>query len=221
MAIRMPKKIDSINAWIDVATCGLAKDAWVRVREETYTHYESAREESSVKGASEQQAREAALASLGNARAANKQYKGIHLTAWENKLMRQDECAARALHARPYLWIVPVLLVCAAVAAFTLRPERTTLTLLVGAIGLCFVFGVPFMIPINTRVRGNIYRTIRLTWLVAIMWLAYGAEGPGGSWAMFFTMGGPILWMIAWMEWSRASARKKLPVAEWPRSLYL
>ena len=57
MAISMPKKIDSINGWIDVAARGLAKDAWVRVREETYAHYESARQESLAQGASEVGAR--------------------------------------------------------------------------------------------------------------------------------------------------------------------
>ncbi len=221
MAIRMPKKIDSINDWIGVAACGLEKDAWVRVREESYAHYESAREESLRQGASEEHANSAALASLGNARAANKQYKTIHLTEWENKLMRQDECATMALGKRPYFLIVPLALLCGAVAAFAINPGPLTLLLLVGAAGLCFVFGVPFLIPINTPLRGIIYRTIRVTWLVAIIWFAYGIDGRRESWAMFFSMGVPVLWVIAWLEWSRASARRKLPRAEWPRSLYL
>jgi hypothetical protein len=221
MAIRMSKKIDSINDWIGVAARGLAKDAWVRVREEIYGHYESAREESLQQGASEQRASAAALSSLGNARAANKQYKKIHLTEWENKLIRQDECATMALHRRPYLLIVPLVLMCAAVAAFTINPGPATSLLLAGAAGLCFVFGAPCLLPINTRLRGTIYRTIRVTWLVAFMWFAYGIDGRSESWAMFFSMGLPTLWILGWLEWSRASARRKLPVVEWPRSLYL
>jgi len=216
----MPKKIDSINDWIGVAACGLSKDAWVRVREETYAHYESAREESLREGASEEHANAAALSSLGNARTANKQYKKIHLTEWENKLMRQDECSTRALGKRPYLLIVPLILMCAAVAGFAINPGQATLLLLAGAAGLCFVFGAPFLVPINTPLKGLIYRTIRLTWLVAMIWFAYGIDGRSESWAMFFSMGVPVLWILTWLEWSRASTRRKLPISEWPRSLY-
>lgn len=221
VTIRMPKKIESINDWITVAARGLAKDAWVRVREETYAHYESAREESLRQGASEEHANAAALASLGNARAASRQYKKIHLTEWETNLMKQDECATQALGRRPYLLVVPLALMCAAVAGFTINPGPATLLLLVGAAGLCFVFGVPYLVSINTKLRGLIYRTIRLTWLVAFIWFAYGIDGRNESWALFFSMGVPVLWILAWLESSRASARRKLPIAEWPRSLYL
>jgi hypothetical protein len=221
MAIRLPKKIDSINAWIDVAACGLAKDAWVRVREETYAHYESARDESLRQGASEQHANAVALSTLGNARAANRQYKRIHLTEWESKLIRQDECAAKAIHARPYVLIIPLLFVCGAVAAFTIQPEQITLMMLIGSAGLSFTFGAPFLIPINTRLRGYVYRTIRLSWVVAIVVLPYTSQDNLEIWPMFFSIGVPVLWMIGWFEWSRASARRKLPIKEWPRTLYL
>jgi len=29
------------------------------------------------------------------------------------------------------------------------------------------------------------------------------------------------LWPMAWIEWQRVSIRRKLPVAKWPKQLYL
>jgi hypothetical protein len=29
------------------------------------------------------------------------------------------------------------------------------------------------------------------------------------------------LWPVVWIEWARISIRRKLPVAEWPKQLYL
>ena len=46
--------------------------------------------------------------------------------------------------------------------------------------------------------------------------LIYGPETFQWSWFLI-----SCLWPLAWTEWVRASIRRKLPVASWPRHLYL
>jgi hypothetical protein len=220
MVLRTPKKIESINDWIDVAARGLAKDPRARVREETLAHYESAREEGLRQGTSEQEADAAALASLGNARTANRQYKKVHLTERESTLIRCDELLVRAIQARPYLLLIPLLLLCAAVAAVTIQPEQVTVMAVIGMVGISFELCVPFLISINTRPRGYVYRAIRLAWPAVIIALPHVYEGTGDAWLLFVATALPIVWVFGTIEWTRASARRKLPQADWPRSLY-
>lgn len=51
-----------------------------------------------------------------------------------------------------------------------------------------------------------------MLWLAAILALTMR-----GSWLMLISCAWPLLWV----EWTLFSLRRKLPVAEWPKQLYL
>lgn len=68
----------------------------------------------------------------------------------------------------------------------------------------------PFL-PIYTQMRGRVFRVAKWAFLLATLGIALNR-----SWLSFV-----CLWPLGWVEWTRASIRRKLPVAEWPRQLYL
>jgi hypothetical protein len=48
------------------------------------------------------------------------------------------------------------------------------------------------------------------------MGLAFGPAYLEWSW-----LAASCMWPLAWNEWMQISLRRKLPVAEWPKQLYL
>lgn len=52
--------------------------------------------------------------------------------------------------------------------------------------------------------------------LAAMPLLAFGPDTLTFSWLVI-----AFLWPVAWVEWTRISIRRKLPVAQWPKHLYL
>ena len=88
-------------------------------------------------------------------------------------------------------------------------------TLLLGAMGLGFLFASPFL-PIYTAGRARVVRGLRWAWMVAILVLAFWPDILKESWLL-----ASCALPIAWVEWTLFSARRKLPVAEWPKQLYL
>lgn len=221
MATTDMKHLWALETWLVAATCRLTRDSVARVRGEMWAHYESAREEALVGGATVDEAHAAALASLGDPKEANKEYQKVHVTIAENGLLSEDRWISRVVCSRRYLLAVPLMALCAGISAFLYKPSPESLMLLVGGAGLSFVLGAPFIVRINTIARGRAYRAIRWAWLIAVMWLAYGPGGVMGSWPMFLAMGGSMLWIVAWADWNRMSLRRKIPVAQWPRGLYL
>jgi len=51
--------------------------------------------------------------------------------------------------------------------------------------------------------------------LAGTLLLAFGPDALKWSWLT------SCLWPLAWIEWTRISIRRKLPVAQWPKQLYL
>jgi hypothetical protein len=78
-----------------------------------------------------------------------------------------------------------------------------------------FLFGAPFL-PIYTPARGRIFRTVKWMVLLAILGLSFGSDALRWSWMLMST-----LWVVFWIESTRESIRRKLPVTEWPKQLYL
>jgi len=210
-----------LDSWLQQATRHLSKDSAAQVRTEIREHYESALEAVISSGAtiSEDEADRLAVAALGDAKAANCQYRRVLLTSAEARMLREGNWEARAVCSRPWLkWLLLALPLTALITAtaFFLKGAITLASaLLAGGIALGFLFGAPFL-PVYTPARGRTFRCVKWVVLVAMLLVILGPDALKWSWLLF-----SCLWPVAWIEWTRVSIRRKLPVAQWPKQLYL
>jgi len=190
-----------------------------QVRIEIQEHYESAREAVINGGASAEEAEHLAVAALGDAHVANCQYRNVLLTSAEAKMLREGNWEARAVCSHHWLkWAllgVPVAALVAPAALFLTGESRLARVFLCGAIGVGMLFAAPFL-PVYTPSRARIFRALKWVVLVALLVLPFGSQALKWSWLLT-----SCLWPMAWIEWTRISIRRKLPVAEWPKQLYL
>jgi hypothetical protein len=211
----------ALESWLTRATRRLAKDSIARVRTEIQEHYESAREAAISSNATvdEDEADRLAVACLGDAKTANCQYRNVLLTSSEARILREGNWEARAICSRPWLrWLLLAMPAAALFAAATLFLTGTTTlawTLLAGGIGIGLLFTAPFL-PVYTPARGRVFCGVKWAVLLAILLLAFGPDALKWSWLLF-----SCLWPMYWIERTRVSIRRKLPVAQWPRQLYL
>jgi hypothetical protein len=208
-----------LDSWLKQATRHLSKDSAVQVRTEIEEHYESAREAAISGGATIDGAHRLALTALGNAKTANCQYRHVLLTSAEARMLRDGEWEARVVCSRSWLkWLLvaaPVAAVLAAAVLFLTGAFALARVALVGGIGLSPLFAAP-LLPVYTPSRSRVYRRAKWVALIGTLALAFGPDALKWSWLMI-----SCLWPIAWIEWTRASIRRKLPVAKWPKQLYL
>ncbi len=208
----------SLEAWLRRATCHLSAASCTQVRTEIQEHYESAREAAMSGGATAEQADRVAVASLGEAKAANRQYRKVLLTASEARLLGNVKWEARAVCSRPYLKVllqaIPTVALFSASLAFTFGESGAARMLLAGGIMTGLLFAASFL-PIRTPLQGRVFRCVKWIGMVAAMWLAFWPAVLQWSWLVAAS-----LWPLAWAEWTQISLRRKLPVAEWPRQLY-
>jgi hypothetical protein len=209
----------ALESWLTQATRHLAKDSIAQVRTEIQEHYESAREAALSNGATADEADGLAVAGLGDSKTANCQYRNVLLTSSEATMLREGNWEAHAVCSRPWLrWLLLAMPVAALFAATTLFLTGATAlarTLLIGGIGIGFLFATPFL-PVYTPSRGRIFRCVKWVVLLAILLLAFGPDTLKWSWLLF-----SCLWPMFWIERTRVSIRRKLPIAEWPKQLYL
>jgi hypothetical protein len=187
------------------------------VRTEIQEHYESAREEAASRGTSGDEADRLAVTALGDAKAANCQYRNVLLTSGEARVLRDARWEARAFCSPWLKWpllAMPVVALLAATISFRAGASAIARVLLVGGVGMGLWFTLPFL-PVYTPSRGRIVRCVKWAVLVATLGLAFGSDALKWSWLLF-----SCLWPMAWIEWTRVSVRRKLPVAEWPKALY-
>ena len=207
-----------LDTWLKQATRHLSRDSAAQVRAEIQEHYESAREAAMSSGASAEQADLAAVTALGDAKTANCQYRKVLLTSAEARMLREGAWEARAVCSRPWLkWLllaIPVAALLASTYSVLTGAMGVARVLLVGGIALGFLFGAPFL-PIYTPERGRIYRALKWVALVGIG-LAFWPDLLKWSWLLASS-----LWPAFWIEVTRESIRRKLPVADWPKHLYL
>jgi hypothetical protein len=78
------------------------------------------------------------------------------------------------------------------------------------------VFLLGPMLPVYTRSRGLAYRAVKWVALLGVSFFAMGAMKEQ-AWLLAFV----TLWPLAQTEWIRTSIRRKLPLARWPKQLYL
>jgi hypothetical protein len=208
-----------LETWLEQATRKLSRDSAARVRTEIQEHYDSAREEAANRGAGVDEADRLAVTALGDAKPANCQYRKVLLTSAEARVLRDARWEARVVCSHPSLkWLLPALplvVLFAASIAFLAGTSSLARVLLVGGVGLLVWFYLPFL-PVYTPARGRIVRCVKWVVLVATLGLAFGADALRWSWLLF-----SCLWPMAWIEWTRVSVRRKLPVAQWPKALYL
>ena len=212
----MPNELDR---WLKQATRHLASDSVAQVQAEIREHYESAREAAIDNGASPDQADQLALAALGDAKTANRQYRKVLLTTAEARLLREGNWESRAICShrvlRSLLIGAPVLAMLAAAILFVTGTIEIARILLVGGMGLG-ILSLALFLPIYTPSRSRIFRAVKWVVLPGMLVFAFGADALKFSWLLI-----AALWPLAQVELTRTSIRRKLPVARWPKHLYL
>ena len=208
-----------LEIWLRQATRHLSKDSAARVRNEILEHFDLTRESALSGGATAEEADRFALTALGDARTANCQYRQVLLTAAEARMLGDAKWECRAFCSRFWLkWsllAIPVGMLLTAAGLFLVGATAVARVLLVGGIGMSFFFAVPFL-PVYSPSRGRIFRRVKWVVIVGMLLLVFGQDALRWSWLLI-----SCLWPMAWMEWTRVSIRRKLPVAQWPKSLYL
>ena len=206
-----------LDGWLTQATRTLAKASAAQVRTEIQEHYEASRDAAIAGGATAGEAERVALQALGDAKTANRQYREVLLTSAEARILRQGNCEARALcfGSRKWFPLVPVGAMAVAAALFLTGHAAVARDLLIGAIGMSPTFVAP-LLPVYTLSRSRVFRVVRWLAMAAAIALLFGPSVLKWS-ALLFS----CLWPVAWSEWTRASIRRKLPIAVWPKHLYL
>ena len=208
-----------LDSWIGRATCDLSLDSAAQVRAEIVEHFESARETAIVAGTNAADADRAALAALGDARAANCQYRKVLLTSAEAKMLREGNWEARAVCARPWLktimQAVPAIPLAVTFVMLSRGEAAAARLPFLASLALFMFLAAPFL-PVYTPWRGRVYRAAKWAALIAVFVLAFGADS-----LKYFWLIASCLWIPVWTEATRMSIRRKLPVAQWPKQLYL
>ena len=87
--------------------------------------------------------------------------------------------------------------------------------LAVGGIAMGLFFAAPFL-PIYTPARARVYRLLKWAALIGVFCFVLGHDG-----LKYFWLLASCVWIPVWTEWTRFSIRRKMPVGEWPKQLYL
>jgi hypothetical protein len=207
------------DRWLSEAVRQLSRESAARVRCEIQEHYESAREAALAEGASDEQADRLAVQALGDAKTVNCQYRNVLLTAEEAKLLRQSNCEARAIASRTWLKrllvFLPVALMASGVVLLLAGSFDLARDLMIAGMGMSPLFAA-VVFPIRTAARGLVFRRVKWIVMAGAVLLMFGENA--GQWSWLLISCG---WPVIHTEWKRAAIRRKLPVAAWPRQLYL
>ncbi|HEX4134760.1 MAG TPA: hypothetical protein VHY84_09145 [Bryobacteraceae bacterium] len=208
-----------LDSWLRQATRGLSKDSSAQVRTEIHEHYESAREAAINNGAAAQEADRSALAALGDAATANRQYRRVLLTSSEARMLREGNWEAQAVCSRSLVkWLlaaVPVAALWAAAALYLAGEGLIARVVVAGAVMMGLLFTAPYL-PVYTTSRSRVFRGVKWVAMMCALVLAFGPDALKYFWLLT-----ACVWQFAWVEWTRNSIRRKLPVSRWPRQLYL
>ena len=203
--------MQTLEQWLEVATRGLCDSAAARVRAEIGEHYLSAIESAGSAGVDQRDAERRALHALGEAKVANRQYHRVLLT----------ESEARTLSRLTSRWppVVGILLLApfAIYAIFTRTSELNFL------FAFCVVEVALRAIPVSSIRAGwvvRIFRWVNLT-VFYTMWLV-GVMDLGKSPAVLL-VGMTLFNVVAVVhtEYTRFVLRRKVPVEQWPRMLWI
>jgi len=208
-----------LEMWLKRATLHLSRDAVAQVRTEISEHYDDALESATAGGASVDEGDHVAMAALGDAGVANREYRKVLLTSGEARLLREGNWEARAIGSHRWLKHLLVAMPAAAVLGglvlLLAGATGVAQVLLAGGLGIGIVFAGT-LLPMYTAGRSLAFRIVKWTVLAGILVLAFWPLGLQWSWLLV-----SCLWPMAWAEWTRASIRRKLPVTKWPKQLYM
>lgn len=232
MRHEMSQNMTGLDGWLRQATHHLAHDSAAQVRTEIQQHYESAREDAIAAGATPAEADRSALTALGDAKTANRQYRRVLLTRSEARLLRSSNREAQffcAAHGRKrLLFAIPALAALCAAPAYAIatltEPFASTVHATASLVarvsaGAAILTGIMFavpLLPIYTPARSRIYRAAKWLTMLAVLVILFDRDHRDSSWLVF-----NCLWIVAWIEFTRTSIRRKIPVANWPKQLYL
>jgi hypothetical protein len=207
-----------LDYWLNEATRGLSRDSAAHARSEIREHYELAREAAMTNGATEEEADRFAVTALGDAEDANRQYREVLLTSGEARLLREGNWEAGAICSNAWVkWLLaatPLAALLTGTALFSTGSTDLARVLVMAGTGMGLLFAAP-LLPIYTPSRARIFRIVKWVVLVGMLVLAFGPKALKWSWLLT-----SCLWPMAWVEWTRMSIRRKLPVAKWPKQLY-
>ncbi len=209
-----------LENWLAQATRKLSRESAEQVRREIEEHYEAAREAAMNGGASAADADLSAIAALGDAKAANCQYRRVLLTSSEASMLRKGNSEANFFCSRPWVkWMllgIPLAtLIGGALPKFATDGVEAARDMISVAIGMSTLFLLPYL-PVYTLSRGRIARAAKWMVLLAMFALIFGRQALQWSWLLI-----SCLYPVFHIEWTRESIRRKLPVERWPKQLYL
>lgn len=151
--------MNGLESWLKQATRKLSAASVARVRSEIREHYESALEAAMSGGATAEEADRLAVSALGDAKAANRQYRDVLLTSAEARLLREGTWEARAICSRSWpKWLLPALpaaMLFAAATSFRLGAIALAWPLFAGGILMTLVFAAPFL-PLYSGTRARV-----------------------------------------------------------------
>ena len=212
------------QVWLKRVTRGLSQEAKNQVRREIEDHYLSVRDAALAQGAAPDQADRHALAALGDAETANIRYRSVLLTKEEAKMLRRVKRDGEFFRCRPALVrafrLGPFLLLCVSAAAYAINAENLARIMLAATLGVGMIFSVPTF-SIYTPARSQVYRYAKWPVVLMAVWLANGRSFH--HWFGITLIGLAVFGWADWVwtDWVCASLRKKLPVEQWPKMLYL
>ena len=155
-----------LENWLQQATLKLAEESAAQVRNEIQQHYESSVSDAIAEGSNELQAGQLAVKSLGDAKAANRQYRKVLLTSSEAKVLRGGKAEASAVCERPWLkrmmLSLPVVGLLVASGLFLVGKNGIARDVLFIALGMTPFLLTP-VLSINTQLRSRVYRWVKWT----------------------------------------------------------
>ena len=164
----------TFETWLTQATRHLSRDAAAQVRSEIREHYDAARENAMERGSSSEEADRVALEALGDAKAANRQYRKVMLTSGEARLLREGNWEAGAICSHAWLkWLLfamPASALLAGIGFSFAGATGVARVLLVGGLGLSVLMAAT-VLPVYTPARGRVYR--------AVKWAVLGGDPSG------------------------------------------
>jgi hypothetical protein len=211
-----------LEEWLRVATRGLCADAVTRVRAEIADPDQSALESAAAAGVDAEEAERRAVAELGDARTAGRQYRRVLLTTWQDLHFRgmlspPTQFAGLSMkHVRAGKLLATILLLeaMAGVLGISLLQQSATYLMTVAAMAAA------------VWLQEMIFRTVRVRSIragVFVRLLRWGALAAAALFGVF--SGQPIVCIgfllgFASVEYTRFVLRRKVPVQQWPARLY-